>query len=70
MAGAAAELEQVVRLNPGHIKAHLNLGVALFKLGRFQQAAMSFDQTLRLDPSNAIALDFKRKAEQQDQRLR
>jgi len=65
MAGAAEELEQVLRFNPGHVKAHLNLGVALFKLGRFQEAAQRFDETLRLDPANAIALDFKRKAEQQ-----
>jgi len=65
VAAAAGEFDQVVRLNPSHLKARMNLGVALFKLSRFSEAAERFGEVLRLDPANAVALDFKRKAEQQ-----
>ena len=68
LTGAAGEFEQVLRLNAGYIKAHVNLGVALYKLGRFQEAAQRFDDVLQLDPSNPIALDFKRKAERPGQK--
>ena len=55
-----SEFEQVLRLNPSSVKAHANLGVALLKLGRLEEAARQFDETLRLDPQNPQALAFKR----------
>jgi tetratricopeptide (TPR) repeat protein len=65
LTAAATEFETVVRLNPGYVRAHLNLGVALFKLAHFREAANRFDEVLRWDPTNSIALDFKRQAERQ-----
>jgi tetratricopeptide (TPR) repeat protein len=52
----------VLRLNPGYVKAHANLGVALYKLGRAQEAVQQFDQVLSLDPQNRQALEFKQQA--------
>ena len=40
--------------------AHLNLGVALFKLGRIDEAKAEFAETLRLDPQNLLAADYLR----------
>ena len=51
----------MVRLNPGYAKAHGNLGVALYKLGRAQEAVAQFDEALRLDPQNRQALEFKQR---------
>ena len=52
----------MLRLQPGYVRAHLNLGVALHKLGRAQEAMEQFDEVLRLDPQNRQALEFKRQA--------
>jgi predicted Zn-dependent protease len=45
----------VVQLKPEFPGGHLNLGVALLKLGRPQEAAQQFEETLRLEPDNKIA---------------
>jgi hypothetical protein len=37
--------------------SHLNLAVALAKLGRLKEAMLHFRETLRLDPSNLKAKD-------------
>jgi cytochrome c-type biogenesis protein CcmH/NrfG len=52
----------VLRLNPNYVKAHVNLGVALLKLGRAEEAVAQFDEALRLDPQNRQAVDFKQQA--------
>jgi tetratricopeptide (TPR) repeat protein len=44
------------------VKAHGNLGVALYKLGRAQEAVQQFDEVLRLDPQNRQALELKQQA--------
>ena len=36
-----------------------NLGVALYKLGRVNEAGEQFDEVLRLDPQNRQAQEFK-----------
>ena len=38
--------------------AHLNLAIALSKLGRFNDAAREFRETLRLDPENKKAQEY------------
>ena len=52
----------MVRLNPNYVKAHANLGVALYKQGRLNEAVEQFDEVLRLDPQNRQALEFKQHA--------
>jgi len=60
---AMAELEPVVHLNPDYAMGHLNLGVALMKEGRLEQAAREFHETLRLDPNDKLAADYLRQAQ-------
>jgi len=45
----------VIRLKPDYARAHLNLGVALGKQGKFEPALEEFNTTLRLNPDNKLA---------------
>jgi cytochrome c-type biogenesis protein CcmH/NrfG len=42
-------------LNPAHVNAHINLGVALRAQGRLDEAIASYRQALSLQPDNAVA---------------
>jgi Flp pilus assembly protein TadD len=57
-AGAAAEFAEAVRLKPGLIEARLNLGIALSGQHLNQQALDQFDEVLRRDANNKIALKY------------
>jgi len=57
-AEARSELEQVTRMRPDYAPAHLNLGVALEKLGQTQDALTQFEETLRLEPGNKLAAQY------------
>jgi len=59
-AGAAAEFAEAARLKPDLIEARVNLGIALANQHRNQQALDQFDEILRRDPSNRIALTYSR----------
>jgi Flp pilus assembly protein TadD len=48
-AGVAAQIEL------DDIQAHLDLGRAYVEMGRFDDAALEFEQVLQVDPSNAVA---------------
>jgi cytochrome c-type biogenesis protein CcmH/NrfG len=50
---AASEepLHRALLLDPQNATAHATLAMALFALGRFQDAGAAFDEALRLDPS-------------------
>ncbi len=49
-AAAVAPLEDALRLRPRYPGAHNNLGMALQRLGRFQEAAAHYREALRLRP--------------------
>lgn len=52
-AAALADADQCVRANAGFAKGHSRRGAALFRLGRFQDAAAAYEAGLALEPSNA-----------------
>jgi tetratricopeptide (TPR) repeat protein len=57
-AGAAAQFAEAVRLKPELIEAHLNLGIALCNEHLNQQALEQFEEVLRRDSHNQIALKY------------
>jgi tetratricopeptide (TPR) repeat protein len=57
-AGAAAEFAEAVRLKPELIEARLNLGIALSNEHLNQQALDQFNEVLRRDSKNQIALTY------------
>lgn len=63
---AATNYQQIVKLQPEFFGAWANLGVALVRLGRFDEAIAAYHSALKLDPSNAplrmnLALAFYKK---------
>jgi len=50
---ALETLREALSLNPDNARAHLNLGLTLYGLSRFGDAADAFDAALALDPSLA-----------------
>jgi superkiller protein 3 len=55
---AAAQFKEVVRLRPDLAKAHFNLGVALGKQRKVEQALNEFRATLQLSPTNHAARKY------------
>jgi len=49
-AGAVAEFEETIRLDPGYAKGHNNLGVMLMRRGRYADAAAHYREASRLHP--------------------
>lgn len=52
---ADAEYAQAIRLQPTIALAHLNRGVTLARLSHLDEAALEFQETLRLDPGSQRA---------------
>lgn len=59
----SGDLEQAISLcqehladQPGNMNGHVVYGQALFEAGRFDEAAVTFETALSLDPENLIAL--------------
>ncbi len=52
---AVERLQQVLAINPRHVGAHTNLGVALFNLGRYGEAEQEFQSALQVKPNCAEA---------------
>ena len=48
-------LNKAIELNPNDAINYNNRGVALYKLGRYQQAVKDFNQAIRLDPNDLYA---------------
>ena len=59
-AAAAAQFAEAVSLKPELIEAHLNLGIALSNEHLNQQALDQFDEVLRRDSKNQVALTYAR----------
>jgi Flp pilus assembly protein TadD len=52
---AIASFRRATVLQPDHVDAHVNLGVALTKLDRVDEAADSFRRAITLRPGDATA---------------
>ena len=52
---AQTEFTDLLRLRPDHVPARVNLGLALAKQQRFDEAEMHFREVVRLDPANQRA---------------
>lgn len=46
---------RVIDLSPDWIDAHINLGVALYQLGKIDEARSAFQAAVQLDPLNGIS---------------
>ena len=53
-AAAADSYRQALRLEPGSVRGHNNLGQALMRLGRHAEAGASYERAIGLDPRYAI----------------
>jgi spermidine synthase len=47
--------DQALRIKPGYVDAHINLGIALLRLGRLTEAMGHWEQVVRLRPDYAEA---------------
>ncbi len=56
--GAIALCREHVPKHPGYISGHIVLGQALFESGALEEARLSFEAALQLDPENLIALRY------------
>ena len=52
---AVDSYRQALRLSPNWIDAHINLGVALYQMGRIDDARMEFAAAVELDPMSGIS---------------
>jgi tetratricopeptide (TPR) repeat protein len=52
---AVETYRQVLEFAPDWIEAHINLGVALYQMGRIEEARAEFASALQLDPRNGIS---------------
>ena len=52
---AAPRLRQAIRERPLRIRAHYNLGRALFRLQLYREAFAAFEELLKFDPENLLA---------------
>ena len=59
---AASSYAKAVKLDPSLTEGWVNLGNALYFLGRYQESSDAYNATLKLDPQNANALLGRGKA--------
>jgi Flp pilus assembly protein TadD len=52
---AALRLDEAIRADPRHAKAHFNLGIVLAAQGRSTEAVAAYRQSIALDPNSAEA---------------
>jgi stress-induced-phosphoprotein 1 len=49
---ALVDAEMCCKLKPGWVKGHFRKGVALFKLGKYDEATKSYSKALEIEPAN------------------
>jgi tetratricopeptide (TPR) repeat protein len=54
---AVAEFQAAIRYKPDYVGAHFNLGSALARLGRYDEAIAEFSEALLLNPDLTEARD-------------
>src|ERR1700740_1867606 len=52
---AVETYRRVIEIAPDWVEAHINLGVALYQLGRTEEARAAFESAVRLEPDNGIS---------------
>jgi tetratricopeptide (TPR) repeat protein len=57
-ASAAGEFQEAVRFMPEVVEARLNLGIALYKEGQWNESFDEFQQITARSPTNALALHY------------
>lgn len=55
MLDAIENYRRVIQLAPDWLEAHINVGVALYQLGRTDEAQSAFQAAVNIDPENGIA---------------
>lgn len=55
MPQAVENYRQVLELAPDWVEAHINLGVALYQMGRIEESRAEFFSAVQLDPRNGIS---------------
>lgn len=55
MLDAIDNYRKVIELAPDWVEAHINLGVALYQLGRTEEAQSAFQAAVDVDPDNGIS---------------
>jgi tetratricopeptide (TPR) repeat protein len=58
-AAAAGQFEQVLKLDPGHDRARLELGRSYYSLGRFEEAREAFLTVLRHNPPDTVKINVQ-----------
>ena len=61
---AETALKKATELQPDYVKAHYNLGVVYWSLGRYKEAADSWRTTLKFDPNHEAAKEWLKKAKE------
>ncbi|MGA2072161.1 MAG: sulfatase-like hydrolase/transferase [Terriglobia bacterium] len=54
---AARDYQQVIKMDPGDLKAHYNFGVTLFRSGKLDEATREFQAALAISPFFVLADD-------------
>jgi tetratricopeptide (TPR) repeat protein len=57
-ARAAREFQEAVRLMPEVVEARLNLGIALYREGQWNESLNEFEQAAARSPTNTLALHY------------
>ena len=67
---AKIEYAEAVRLMPDYALAHLRLGGMAVKLGLYEEALKQFEEALRLEPNNQVALELIAQVQNRENRPR
>ena len=57
-AEAEREFREALRLMPDSVEARRNLGIALYKQAKLDEALKQFDEVLQRSPADALALKY------------